>query len=86
VQTQDKELKGFDVERLAARSFDDEFGGTINNDLFLLQAAIAGIILYTYIAVSDCRDGCVGSRLLLTLGGARPPVPSVVEVQAAAHS
>lgn len=59
----------YTIARFTARSFEDEFGGTIDGDLQLLQVAIIGIALYTYIAISNCRDGCVGSRLALTIGG-----------------
>lgn len=75
VQAEDKDTEGYSIERLAGRSFDDEFGGTINNDVTLLQAAIFGIAIYTAIAISNCRDGCVGSRVLLTIGGAPPERP-----------
>lgn len=59
----------FTIARFTTRSFEDEFGSTIDGDLQLLQVAIIGIALYTYIAISNCRDGCVGSRLALTIGG-----------------
>lgn len=59
----------FTIARFTSRSFEDEFGSTIDGDLQLLQVAIIGIALYTYIAISNCRDGCVGSRLALTIGG-----------------
>ena len=75
VQAEDKDTEGYSIERFASRSFDDEFGGTIDNDVTLLQAAIFGIAVYTAIAISNCRDGCVGSRVLLTIGGAPPEWP-----------
>ena len=71
VQAQNDATSAFRIDRLAGRSFSDEFGGTIDNDIALLQAAIIAIAIYTYIAISDCRNGCVGSRAALTLGGAR---------------
>lgn len=73
---------------ITCRSFDDEFGGTIDNDVALLQAAIIGIAIYTIIAISNCRDGCVGGRVLLTIGGALRRVhaaPSCVCATRACH-
>ena len=58
------------IARFAGRSFDDEFGSTIDSDLVLLQAAIIAIIIFTIAAISDCKDGCVGSRVALSAGGA----------------
>lgn len=58
------------VARFATRSFEDEFGSTIEGDIQLLQIAIVGILLYTYAAISNCRDNRVGSRFVLTVGGA----------------
>lgn len=75
VQEQDEATEEFEITRLAGRSFDDEFGSTIDNDVLLLQAAILGIAIYTVLAISNCRDGCVGSRVLLTIGGAPPILP-----------
>lgn len=57
------------VQRRAVRSFDDEFGSTLDSDLQLLQVAIIAIIVFTYAAISVWQDGCVGSRSLLTIGG-----------------
>lgn len=57
------------ISRFATRSFEDEFGSTIEGDLRLLQVAIVGILLYTYVAISDWRNGLVGSRFVLTMGG-----------------
>lgn len=72
VQEQDEADGIWHVRRLADRSFDDEFGGTIQNDLALLQIAIVCIVVYTYLAISNPRDGIVGSRLMLTFGGVPP--------------
>lgn len=58
------------VRRFAQRSFEDEFAGTLQGDLFMLQIALVAIVIYTYLAISNWRDGIVGSRLLLTAGGA----------------
>lgn len=63
----------YTLARFTSRSFEDEFGSTLDGDLQLLQVAIIGIAVYTYIAISNCRDGCVGSRLALTIGGTPPP-------------
>lgn len=65
----------YTLARFTSRSFEDEFGSTLDGDLQLLQVAIIGIAVYTYIAISNCRDGCVGSRLALTIGGTPPPLP-----------
>ena len=70
VQAQHDATSAFRIGRLAGRSFSDEFGGTIDNDVALLQAAIIAIAVYTHIAISNCRNGCVGSRAALTFGGA----------------
>eukprot|EP00892_Ulva_mutabilis_P011134 jgi/Ulvmu1/8393/UM042_0100.1 len=59
----------YTVARFTTRSFEDEFGSTIDGDLQLLQVAIIGIVVYTYVAISNSRDGFVGSRLALTIGG-----------------
>ena len=37
-----------------------------------MQVAIFAVAIYTYFAISNWRDGIVGSRLNLTLGGAPP--------------
>ena len=39
--------------------------------LCVMQIALVAIIIFTYVAITVWQDGCVGSRLLLTLGGAR---------------
>ena len=53
------------------RSFDDEWASTVDNDVALLNAALFAIGLFSYVAISDWQDGCVGSRVLLTFGGVR---------------
>eukprot|EP00892_Ulva_mutabilis_P011129 jgi/Ulvmu1/8389/UM042_0096.1 len=69
LEAQDEADEVHSIARFAMRSFADEFGSTIDGDLRLLQVAIIGILLYTYIAISDCRNGLVGSRFVLTMGG-----------------
>eukprot|EP00892_Ulva_mutabilis_P011135 jgi/Ulvmu1/8394/UM042_0101.1 len=59
----------YTIARFTSRSFEDEFGSTLDGDLQLLQVAIIGIAVYTYIAISNSRDGFVGSRFALTIGG-----------------
>ena len=85
MQAQDEAAPEYEIARLATRSFDDEFGSTIDNDVLLLQAAIFGIAAYTYIAISNCRDGCVGSRALLTIGGVPRAHAGGSPVQSATH-
>lgn len=70
VQAQDEEDSEYVITRFATRSFEDEFGGTIDDDLAMLQVAIVCIILFTSFALSDCKDGFVGRRVALTWGGA----------------
>ena len=55
---------------MAGRSADDEFGSTLDNDLMLLNIALLAIGIFTYAAISDWQNGCVGSRFLITVGGA----------------
>lgn len=58
------------VRRVAGRSHDDEFAGTLAADLRMLQVALVAIAGFTYVAISNCQDGFVGSRFLITVGGA----------------
>ena len=60
----------FVVTRFAYRSFDDEFGGTINDDLAMLQIAVVCVVVFTAFAMSNCKDGFVGRRSGLTWAGA----------------
>lgn len=70
VQQAEKNLPDYKIARRADRSFGDEFGSTLNGDIKLMQVAIMAIAVYTWFAISDSKNGCVGSRLLLTFGGA----------------
>lgn len=81
MQDQDNADSVWHVRRLADRSFNDEFGGTIENDLALLQIAIVCIVVYTYLAISNQRDGIVGSRMMLTFGGVLPTPASLAVPQ-----
>lgn len=69
MEEEDNVSDEYNIGRFAARSFDDEFGSTIDGDLVLLQGAIAAIVVFTIFAISVCRDGCVGLRVLLSVGG-----------------
>lgn len=72
VQALEEGDEAYRYPRFAARSFSDEFGSTIDNDVLLLQVAVVAILIYTVSAISDCKDGCVGSRIALTIGGVLP--------------
>jgi hypothetical protein len=74
MQTLDEADSVWSVKRFSERSFDDEFGSTIESDVFLLQIAIIVVSVYTFFAISDWRDGCVGLRLSLTFGGMLAPL------------
>ena len=60
---------GFKVSYVAARSFGDEFGSTINRDLTKLQIALFLILAYAALTLSKWDQGCVGSRVGVTLAG-----------------
>lgn len=68
----------FVITRVAARSFSDEFGGTLQDDLGMLQIAVVCVVLYTGFALSNCKDGFVGRRMGLTWSGAHPPPPECI--------
>lgn len=55
--------------RFATRSFADEFGGAINDDLIILNIAIILLLTYTVVMLSRWSKGCVGSRIFLAVGG-----------------
>jgi hypothetical protein len=74
VQEENVATEEYVISRLAGRSFEDEFGGTIDSDLALLQVAIVAVVLYTVIALSDCKDAWVGRRATLTWAGVRPRI------------
>jgi hypothetical protein len=69
VQAEDESDATYAIERLAERSVDDELGATIDHDLMLLNIAIVGVGLYTFVALSRLRDGFIGMRLTLTVRG-----------------
>ena len=58
------------ITRFTSRSFDDEFGGTINDDIAMLQIAVVCVVAFTGFAMSNCKDGFVGRRMGLTWAGA----------------
>lgn len=78
VQAENERLADYEVVYFAGRSFDDEFGDSISNDVILLQVAIAAIGIYTMIQLSRCRDNFVGARITLTLLGVRPLIVLVL--------
>jgi len=53
--------------RFAGRSFDDEFGGSIDGDLNFLFVAIVVIVIYSLIMMSRWSYGLVGIRLFSTV-------------------
>lgn len=55
--------------RFTTRSFGDEFGASIDGDIFKLQIAILLLLIYTTIMLSRYSEGCVGSRIILAFGG-----------------
>lgn len=57
------------AQKFASRSFEDEFGKTIDGDLLLLNFAIAIILIYTALMMSRWDLGVLrGTRLSLSLG------------------
>jgi hypothetical protein len=80
LQQADKNLPDYKIARQAERSFSDEFDSTLNGDIRLMQLAVLAIAVYTWVAISDSKNGCVGSRFLLTFGGA-PAQPAGKGVQ-----
>eukprot|EP01025_Chloroclados_australasicus_P010600 TRINITY_DN1437_c0_g1_i3.p1 TRINITY_DN1437_c0_g1~~TRINITY_DN1437_c0_g1_i3.p1 ORF type:complete len:950 (+),score=108.56 TRINITY_DN1437_c0_g1_i3:595-3444(+) len=57
----------YEILRFATRSFDDEFGGTINTDLNFLFVAIGVIVIYALLMLSKWRLGFSGIRLFSTI-------------------
>jgi len=54
---------------LVSRSFSDEFGSAIQGDITKLQVAFMLILAYAALMLSKWTEGCVGSRVGLTLMG-----------------
>lgn len=64
-----KGVPGLDMSFVVARSFGDEFGNAIGSDLTLLQVAFILILSFAALMLSKWDEGCVGSRVSVTLAG-----------------
>lgn len=62
-------VKGYSIDRFAGRSFQDEFGDSIEGDLAKLNIAIVLLLAYSITMLSKWGEGCVGSRVTLAVGG-----------------
>ena len=62
-------VDGLELSYIVSRSFSDEFGDAITGDLVLLQAAFVLILGYATLMLSKWDEGCVGTRLSVTLAG-----------------